>query len=96
MDQQHDGREDAAARRVQQAQSTMYAGHEIRAKMSVLSADGEFLGTIQEIDGDEIRLRAGADSDAEHVLLPLSLVAGVEGDRVIMRGRGDNAFGMEA
>jgi hypothetical protein len=68
--------------------------HEIRPDMLVMSADGGFLGTVEAVEGDEIRLSAGGDP--EHRLLPLSLVDGVDDNRVIMRSRGDNAFGMEA
>jgi hypothetical protein len=100
VDQQHDSAEDAAPHRAQQAQSSGQARtayfnrHEIKRDMLVMSAEGTFLGTVQGIEGDEIRLSPGGD--AEHTLLPLSLVDGVDDNRVVMRGRGDNAFGMEA
>jgi hypothetical protein len=94
VDQQHDSSKDAAPARPQQAQSAYFNRHEIRRDMLVMSAEGTFLGTVQGIEGDEIRLSPGGD--AEHTLLPLSLVDGVDDNRVIMRSRGDNAFGMEA
>ncbi len=93
MNQQSDG-EDAAPRQPQQAQSAYFNRHEITPGMLVMSAEGTFVGTVQGIEGDEIRLSPGGD--AEHTLLPLSLVDGVDDNRVIMRSRGDNAFGMEA
>jgi hypothetical protein len=109
VDQHRDSFEDAALRQSQQVQSAQpdtesspdaapgaapanafVGGHEIRAHMLVMSADGTYLGVVEGIEGDEIRL------DGAHRLLPLSLVSGVDGERVIMRSRGDNAFGMEA
>lgn len=94
MDQQRDRLEDAAARQPQQAQSAVVAGHEIRPGMTVVADDGGFIGVVEAIEGDEMRM--APDADGVHRLLPLSLVAGAADNRVIMRGRGDNAFGMEA
>jgi hypothetical protein len=107
VDQHRDSFEDAAPRQPQQAQSAPsrphagfqrstanIGGHEIRAQMLVISAEGTYLGTVEGIEGDEIRL--GDAPDGAHRLLPLSLVAGVDGERVMMRDRGDNVFGMEA
>jgi hypothetical protein len=98
VDQHRDNLEDAAPRQPQQAQSSpavgFVGGHKISAQMLVISDEGTYLGVVEGIEGDEIRL--GGRDDLAHRLVPLSLVAGVDGDRVIIRSRGDNVFGMEA
>ena len=59
---------------------------EIREHMEVIGADGVHLGTVDRVEGDHIKL-IRADSgqgshEGHHHLLPLGLVAEVEGDKV--------------
>ena len=86
--------DDAPAIRERQAGSEGGA-QTIVAGMEVIEADGTHLGTVETVDGDEIKLTRG-DGDPDHRLLPLSLVDVVTDGRVMMLGRGDNAFGMPA
>ena len=66
---------------------------QIRPHMQVVDGNDQSVGTVDHIDGDRIKLtREGG----EHHYLMLSQVAGIEGDRVRLRDRGDTTFGMEA
>ncbi len=67
----------------------------ITAGMDVIAADGAHIGTVDTVEDGEIKLARG-DGDADHRLLPLSLVDVVAGGRVIMRAWGDDAFGVES
>ena len=67
---------------------------QIREHMEVVDADDARIGTVDHLDGDRIKLTR--DASGEHRYLPLSQVAGIEGDRVRLRDRGDATFGMEA
>ena len=68
---------------------------QVHPAMRVVDSDGNVVGTVKAVDGDEIRLVGTSDGDP-HRFVPLSLVEGIDGDRVLMRGRGDNAFGVAA
>jgi hypothetical protein len=85
--------DDAPAIRERQGQ-TWGAHQEIAAGMEVIDADGSHLGTVETVAEGEIKLTRG-DGDPEHRLLPLSLVDVVSDGRVMMRRRGDDAFGLE-
>jgi hypothetical protein len=99
MDRAHDDGEDAAPGQHQQGQSGYAGGGShptdlIRAGMVVVSAEGEVVGIVAGIEQDEIKLEPGTDGEPGEV--PLTLVDAVEPGRVVLRSRGDNAFGMEA
>ena len=72
----------------------------IKEHMEVIGADGVHVGTVDHIDGDRIKLtKADSGSGAHeghHHYLPLSQVAGIEGDRVRLASSGSTAYGMEA
>lgn len=93
MNQAHGGPEDGAPHQPQQEQSGGFA-ERIRPHMEVVSAEGEHIGTVDSIEGDEIKLARGDSPDGRHSYVPLSLVDAVEESRVIIRSRGDNAFGV--
>ena len=69
---------------------------QIREHMEVIGPDGSHVGTVDHLDGDRIKLTRGSSSTGEHSYLPCSLVAGIEGNRIRLRERGDTDFGMEA
>jgi hypothetical protein len=73
-----------------------YIGPRIHSRMEVFDADGARVGIVECVEGDRIRLASVDPESHQPEYLPLGVVAGVEGDRVYLRGRGDNAFGMEA
>jgi hypothetical protein len=63
--------------------------------MEVIGADGVHVGTVDEIEGDRIKLTK-ADSgqgshEGHHHYVPAGLVAGVEGDRVRLSANADVA-----
>ena len=72
---------------------------QIREHMEVIGADGQHVGTVDHIDGEQIKLTK-SDSDmasgsAQHRYLPLSQVASVEGDKVRLSGSGAGGSGMD-
>lgn len=65
----------------------------IREHMEVIGADGVHLGTVDHVEKDRIKLTK-ADSGmgshkGHHHYIPLSLVAGVEGDKVRLSANSD-------
>lgn len=75
---------------------------DIREHMEVIGADGVHVGTVDQVEGDRIKLTK-KDSGAEiegasgahaghHHYIPLGLVAEVEGDKVRLSATGANAL----
>jgi hypothetical protein len=69
---------------------------QIREHMEVVDADGRHCGTVDHLEGDRIKLSRKDSPDGQHHYVPMNQVAGIEGGKVCLRSRGDNAFGMEA
>ncbi|MFA7603988.1 MAG: DUF2171 domain-containing protein [Novosphingobium sp.] len=69
---------------------------QIREHMEVIDADGRHCGTVDHCEGDRIKLTRSDSPTGAHRYVPLTLVAGIEGDKVRLRERGDNVFGMES
>ena len=72
---------------------------QIKEHMEVIGADGVHVGTVDGIEGDFIKL-VRADSgqgshEGHHHLLPLGLVAEVEGDKVRLSANADVAVTFE-
>jgi hypothetical protein len=66
----------------------------IRTGMQVVDSYGQSIGEVAGIDGERLRLASG-DSHGDGVsFVPLSLVDGIDGDRVLLGGRGDASFGL--
>lgn len=67
----------------------------IRREMTVVESDGSFVGIVEAVEGDRIRLKStGSESDDRY--LPITLVDGVDDERVILSRRGDAYFGLGA
>lgn len=69
---------------------------QIREHQEVVDADGNHVGTVDHVQDDRIKLARSDSSDGEHHYVQLSQVAGIEGDKVRLRERGDNDFGQQA
>lgn len=69
---------------------------QIRQHQEVVDANGNHVGTVDHVQGDQIKLAKSDSPDGEHHYVQLSQVSGIEGDRVRLRERGDNDFGQEA
>jgi hypothetical protein len=69
---------------------------QIREHQDVIDDAGNHVGTVDHVDGDRIKLARSDSSDGQHHYVSLSQVAGIEGDKVRLRERGDNDFGQEA
>lgn len=76
---------------------------QIREHMEVIGADGAHIGTVDQVDGQRIKLTKrdsgagfeGGSHEGHHHFLSLGLVAAVEGDVVRLSANGDVAYGME-
>ena len=69
----------------------------IREHMEVIGADGVHVGTVDQVEGDRIKLTkkdSGQAHEGHHHYIPLGLVADVEGDRVRLSATGANAAEM--
>lgn len=69
---------------------------QIREHQEVVDANGNHVGTVDHVQDDRIKLARSDSSDGQHHYIQLSQVAGIEGDKIRLRERGDNDFGQEA
>lgn len=69
----------------------------IAQNMEVIGADGVHLGTVDEVEGNRIRLiKADSGShEGHHHYIPGGLVAGVEGNKVRLGANGAEAALLE-
>ena len=62
----------------------------IREHMEVIGADGGHIGTVDEVVGDRIKLtKSDRGSSGHHHMIPLGMVADVEGEQVRMSFNSD-------
>lgn len=69
---------------------TLYEG------MAVVDSYGHTIGLISSVDGERMRLASTDPHDDGVAFLPISLIDGIDGNRVLLAGRGDASFGMDA
>lgn len=68
----------------------------IREHMEVIGADGGHIGTVDHVDGDRIKLtRTDRSAAGHHHMIPLGMVADVEGEQVRMSFNSDLATQFE-
>lgn len=71
---------------------------DIREHMEIVGADGTHVGTVDRIEGSRIKLtksdNGGAGHAGHHHYLKLSLVAGIEDNKVKLSENGDAALDM--
>lgn len=68
----------------------------VRAGMTVVDSYGHAIGVISGVEGDRLRLASNDPHDDGFAFLPLSLIDGIDGNRVLLAGRGDGSFGMQS
>lgn len=66
----------------------------VRAGMTVVDSYGHAIGVIAGVEGDRLRLASTDPHDDGVAFLPVSLIDGIDEDRVLLVGRGDASFGM--
>ena len=54
----------------------------IREHMEVVGSDSLFIGTVDKLEGSQIKLTKNDSPDAQHHLIPLHLVESIEGNKV--------------
>jgi hypothetical protein len=62
--------------------------------MVVLDANDRIIGEVDRVESDHIILTPGVDGSDYFV--PLSLIDGISGSRVLLSGRSDTTFGLGA
>ena len=75
------------------------SGHapQVREHMEVVGSDGQHVGTVDKLEGDRIKLTKRDDPDhsgQHHHYVPVSAIAGVEGNRVRLNMPADRARGL--
>lgn len=77
----------------------MATASEIREHMEVIGADGVHVGTVDDVEGDRIKLTKKDSGEGAHKghhhYISLGLVADVEGDKVRLSANGDVAVTFE-
>lgn len=68
---------------------------QIRPHQEVIDQNDAFVGTVDHVDGDRIKLTRSSSGDGQHHYIALSQVAGIEGGKIRLQGRGDASFGQE-
>jgi hypothetical protein len=58
--------------------STVTSQNRIRQHMEVLCSKGMHVGTVDHVDGDDLRLTRRDSEDGMHHLIPTALVASVD------------------
>jgi hypothetical protein len=69
----------------------------IREHMEIIGADGVHVGTVDQVEGERIKLikaDSGSHSDHHHYV-SVGLVADIEGNQVRLSANGENAVFME-
>jgi hypothetical protein len=69
----------------------MNATSDIREHMQVVASHGTPLGKVDHLDGDRIKLTRSDSPDGQHHYLPVTCVASVENDQVVLGIPGDEA-----
>lgn len=66
----------------------------IRTGMQVVDSYGRGIGAVAGVEGERLRLASSDSHDDGVSFVPLSLIEGVDGERVLLGGRGDASFGL--
>jgi len=65
---------------------------QIREHMEVVGSDGAHVGTVDEVEGDRIKLtKSDSNADGEHHYISADDVASIEGDQVKLSLSGADA-----
>ncbi|VWX53127.1 DUF2171 domain-containing protein [Novosphingobium sp. 9U] len=87
---------DSAADVAQEGQSFATAAGTLYEGMTVVDSYGHTIGLVSSVDGERMRLASSDPHDDGVAFLPVSLIDGIDGNRVLLAGRGDASFGLAA
>lgn len=68
----------------QSGASGTFAG-QIQPHQEVVDASGNHVGTVDHVQGDQIKLARSDSSDGQHHYVPMSEVSGIQGGKVCLR-----------
>lgn len=57
----------------------MNSASDVKEHMEVLDSDGQHVGTVDRVEGDEIKLTKNDAADGEHHFVPLDWVERIDG-----------------
>lgn len=87
---------DGAAAAPHEGQSFATAVGTLYEGMAVVDSYGHTIGLVSSVDGERMRLASTDPHDDGVAFLPVSLIDGIDGNRVLLAGRGDASFGLAA
>jgi len=64
---------------------------EIREDMKVVGSDGEHVGTVDGVEGDQIKLTKQDSENGQHNFISVDIVDSVDGDTVTLSSTAEDA-----
>lgn len=64
---------------------------EIQEDMVVVGSDGEHVGTVDKVEGDQIKLTKADSPNGQHNFVPCDMVDSIEGDTVTLSQTAEDA-----
>ena len=58
---------------------------DIKEDMKVVGSDGEHVGTVDKVEGDQIKLTKADSANGQHNFIPTSMVESCEGETVKLK-----------
>lgn len=66
---------------------------DIREHMTVIDDNGQPVGTVDRVEGSNIKLARNDSPDGEHHLISADLIDSIEGDQVRLNRKAEQIFG---
>lgn len=66
---------------------------DIREHMTVIDDDGQHVGTVDHVEGNNIKLTRNDSPDGEHHLISADLIDSIEGDQIRLNRKAEQIFG---
>lgn len=63
----------------------------IREDMKVVGSDGGHVGTVDKVEGDQIKLTKNDSANGQHNFVPVDMVASAEGETVTLSQTAEEA-----
>ncbi len=65
--------------------------NDIQEDMKVVGSDGEHVGTVDKVEGDQIKLTKNDSPNGQHNFIPCDMADSVEGDTVTLSQTAEEA-----
>lgn len=70
----------------------MIENNDIQEDMIVVGSDGEHVGTVDKVEGDQIKLTKDDSPDAQHHYIPCDMVDSIDGETVTLSQTAEEAM----